>query len=131
MKGQPAPAFLPEKSHGQRSLAGYSRRVRHHSIHRAYTPLPGGFSYRRHIFTYMSACPIPKLRVSDGKKNVIFIFVSMESITVCVLVAQSCPTLCNPMDCSLPASSVHGILQARILEWVGVAIPFYRGVFPT
>ena len=55
----------------------------------------------------------------------------MESITVCVLVAQSCPTLCNPMDCSLPASSVHGILQARILEWVGVAIPFYRGVFPT
>ena len=30
---------------------------------------------------------------------------------------QSCPTLCNPMDCSLPGSSVHGILQARILEW--------------
>ena len=37
---------------------------------------------------------------------------------VCVLVAQSCPTLCNPMDCSMPGSSVHGILQARILEWV-------------
>ena len=55
----------------------------------------------------------------------------MESITVCVLVAQSCPTLCNPMDCSLPASSVHGILQAKILEWVGVSIPFYRGVFLT
>ena len=36
---------------------------------------------------------------------------------MCVcLVAQSCPTLCNPMDCSLPGSSVHGILQARILE---------------
>ena len=33
-------------------------------------------------------------------------------------VAQSCPTLCDPMDCSLPGSSVHGILQARILEWV-------------
>ena len=31
---------------------------------------------------------------------------------------QSCPSLCNPMDCSLPGSSVHGILQARILEWV-------------
>ena len=31
-------------------------------------------------------------------------------------VAQSCPTLCNPMDCSLPGSSVHGIFQARILE---------------
>ena len=45
-----------------------------------------------------------------------------------VLVAQSCPALCNPMDYSLPGSSVHGILQARILEWV--AIPFSRGIFP-
>ena len=42
-----------------------------------------------------------------------------------VLVAQSCPTLCGPMDCILPGSSVHGILQARILEWV--TIPFSRG----
>ena len=38
---------------------------------------------------------------------------------------QSCPTLCNPMNCSLAASSVYGILQARILEWI--AIPFSRG----
>ena len=44
---------------------------------------------------------------------------------VCVLTVQSCPTLCDPMDCSLPGSSVHGILQARILEWV--AIPFSKG----
>ena len=35
-------------------------------------------------------------------------------------VAQSCPTLCDPMDCSLPGSSVHGVLQARILEWVAI-----------
>ena len=48
-----------------------------------------------------------------------------DSQKVKVLVAQSCPTLCNPMDCSLPSSSVHGILQGRILEWV--AIPFFRG----
>ena len=40
-------------------------------------------------------------------------------------VAQSCPTLCNPMDCSLPGSSVHGIFQARVLEWG--AISFSRG----
>ena len=40
-------------------------------------------------------------------------------------VIQSCPTLCHPMDCSIPACSVHGILQARILEWV--AISFSRG----
>ena len=44
-----------------------------------------------------------------------------------VLVTQSCLTLCDPMDCSLPGSSVHGILQATILEWV--AIPFSRGSF--
>ena len=41
------------------------------------------------------------------------------------LVAQSCPTLCNPMDCSLLGFSVHGIFQARILEWV--TILFSRG----
>ena len=35
-------------------------------------------------------------------------------------VAQSCPTLCDPMDYSLPGSSVHGILQARILEWATI-----------
>ena len=40
-------------------------------------------------------------------------------------VAQSCLTLCNPMDCSLPGSTVHGIFQVRILEWV--AISFSRG----
>ena len=53
---------------------------------------------------------------------------SVEPTLLCnvkVLVAQSCPTLCDPMDCSPSVSSVHGILQARILEWV--AIPFSRG----
>ena len=34
---------------------------------------------------------------------------------------QSCPTLCDPMDCSPPGSSVHGILQARLLEWVAIS----------
>ena len=43
-------------------------------------------------------------------------------------VTQSCPTLCDPMDCSLPGSSVHRIFQARVLEWG--AISFSR-VFPT
>ena len=36
-------------------------------------------------------------------------------------VAQSCPTLCDPMDCSLPGSSVHGIFQAKVLEWGAIA----------
>ena len=42
-----------------------------------------------------------------------------------VLVTQSCPTLCDPMDCGPPGSSVRGIFQARILEWI--AIPFSVG----
>ena len=41
------------------------------------------------------------------------------------VLTQSCPTLCDPLDCSPPGSSVHGTLQARILE--RVAIPFSRG----
>ena len=44
---------------------------------------------------------------------------------VTVKVTQSCLTLCDPMDCSPPGSSVHGILQARILEWV--AMPYSTG----
>ena len=49
-----------------------------------------------------------------------------HSEDACVLSCFShVPTLCDPMDCSLPGSSVHGISQARILEWV--AIPFSRG----
>ena len=43
-------------------------------------------------------------------------------------VAQSCPTLCDPMDCTVPGSSVHGIFQARVLEWV--AVSFSRGSSP-
>ena len=48
-----------------------------------------------------------------------------DTSAVCVSVAQSCLTLRDPKDCSLPGSSVHGILQARILEWV--AMPSSRG----
>ena len=44
-----------------------------------------------------------------------------------VLVTQLCPTLCDPMDCSPPGSSVHEIFQASILEWV--AISFSRGSY--
>ena len=44
---------------------------------------------------------------------------------LCAKLLQLCPTLCSPMDCSPPGSSVHAILQARILEWV--AMPSSRG----
>ena len=48
-----------------------------------------------------------------------------------VLVAQSCLTLCDPVDCSLPGSSVHGISQARILEFAGdLSDPGFEPGFP-
>ena len=54
-------------------------------------------------------------RCYDGSSNYLSIIVnsawSQARVCVCVLVAQSCPTLCDPMDCSPPGSSVHGILQ--------------------
>ena len=53
------------------------------------------------------------------------IYICLLKMKVNVLVAQSCLTFCDPTDCSLPGSSVHGISQARILEWV--AISFSRG----
>ena len=44
-------------------------------------------------------------------------------------VTQSCPTLCDPMDCILPGSSVHGIFQARVLEWVAIAFSGNASLF--
>ena len=41
---------------------------------------------------------------------------------------QSCPTLCDPMDCSLPGFSIHGILQARTLEWVAISFSIFQAI---
>ena len=53
----------------------------------------------------------------------------MHCCGCCCLVAQSCLTPCDPVDCSPPGSSGHGILQARILEWVAISLS--SGIFPT
>ena len=66
-----------------------------------------GLPHCRWIFYQLSHKGSPNLRKSENE------------------VVQSCPTLCNPMDCSLQGSSIHGIFQARVLEWV--AISFSRG----
>ena len=47
---------------------------------------------------------------------------------MCAKLLQSCPSLCDPMDCSPPGSSVHRILQAGILEWI--AMPSFQGHLP-
>ena len=85
-KWKPTLIFLSGKTHGQRSLVGYS---------------PWGHKWEG----YDLAIPCVHAKL-----------------------LQSCPTLCNSRDCSLPGSSVHGILQARILQWV--AISFIQGIFP-
>ena len=52
----------------------------------------------------------------------LMILYNLTLLCLCVCsVTQSCPTLCNPMDCSRPGSSVHGISQARILDWVAIS----------
>ena len=69
------------------------------------------------VLVFSSSGCIPKNRHTGSCAN---------SVYLCVCVhAQSCLSLCYPMDCSQPGSSVHGIFQASILEWV--AIPFSRG----
>ena len=54
-----------------------------------------------------------------------WLLLGRKAMTTCVLVVQSCLTVCDPMDCSSPGSSVYGISQSRILEWV--AISFFSG----
>ena len=56
-------------------------------------------------------------------------YINIEYIFNKCVCAQSCPTLCDPMDMSPPDSSIHGISQARILEWV--AISYSRGSCPS
>ena len=67
-------------------------------------------------------------RTNNGLISKIYKQFIRLNIKVKVLVTQWTPTLCDPTNYSPPGSSVHGILQARILEWV--AIPFSRGYSP-
>ena len=51
---------------------------------------------------------------------------NMETYIQFSSVSQSCPTLFNPMDCTLPGSSVHGIFQARVLEWIAIDLLYFH-----
>ena len=64
---------------------------------------------------------ISPISISWNTGNIAVLSLSLEW----ALITQACPTLCDPLDCNPPGSSVHGILQARILKWV--AFPFSRG----
>ena len=66
--------------------------------------------------------PMPLLLQAFMYLHIMNIYSHIHSVCMCAKLLQLCLTLCDPMDCSLPGFSVHGISQARILEWV--AMPF-------
>ena len=71
-------------------------------------------------------CLIEVSKFRSRETRIFFFFLGYMLIYILrmkVLVTQSCPTLCNPMDYSPPGSSVHEILQARILDWVAIPSP--------
>ena len=74
----------------------------------------------KHILVYLESWCMMELMFQMNRSISLFFI-----ICVCVLVVQSCLTLCDAMNRSPPGSSVHGFLQARILEWI--AIPFSTG----
>ena len=81
-----------------------------------------GISKSRTRLIYLEKPVFIKRREVKERVDILSFVHHMISI---IEVTQSCPTLCDPVDCSPPSSSIHGILQARILEWV--AIFFSRG----
>ena len=135
-KWQPTPVFLPGKYHGQRSLVGYSpldHRVRH----------DWATEHTYHVPMEVACCCCCATSVvsdsvrpqrwqptrlrrpwdSPGKNTGVGCHFLLQCMKVKSEseVAQSCPTLSDPMDCNLPGSSVHGIFQARVLEWGAIA----------
>ena len=78
---------------------------------------PAPLSYHPDFLPSGNCCPL-------------FFLKTVWSCICCCLVAKSCPTLWNLLGCSPPGSSLHGILQERILEWVAISF-WRRSVFPT
>ena len=114
---------LPGKFHGKRSLGAYSpwghkelhvtefthMHTHTHTFH---------FSRTSTVFIPQNLLTGPSSDCTHGKLGESCVCVC---VCVCVLVTQSCLTLWDPMDYSPPGSSIHGILQARILEWVAIS----------
>ena len=139
-KLHPTPVFMPGKFHGQRSLEGYSPwghkesdtteyYVHFTAIFKKFGCSPTVCQVHAEASGMRGGCPggeaqLPTLgffRESSYEALHWWAWARPgcpESWTVNGLVAQSCPTLCDPMDCSPPGFSVRGISQARILEWV-------------
>ena len=88
--------------------------------------------FQSFIFPNGSLCNKQRFPIGPSLQpwaNTLLLPVSMKMTPLKVLVPQLCPTLCDTIDCSPPGSSVHGILQARILEWESQSL--LQGIFPT
>ena len=92
---------------------------------------PGALPQRRVVWMWFGAFPLPQPPCTRGKPGVGAGGISpsfhpQPNVSVQIRsVAQSCPTLCDPMGCSLLCSSVHGIFQARVLESLQEALLHY------
>ena len=142
-KWQPTQVFLPGKSHGQRRLAGYSpwghkELDMTEQMSTKYLTELGNTSIKHdpsncvcssNSFFMDNRTNFPSEFPGSINQNNIFPEDIKKIPCVCMHAQslQSCPTLCNSMDCGSPGSSVHGILQARILEWVAIS---FSKLFP-
>ena len=105
----------------------------HTVIQRMLRLLLSRFSHVRLCVTPQTAAHQAPLSLGFSRKNT---GVGCHFLLQCMKVksetevAQSCLTLCDPVDCSLPGSSVHGIFQARVLQWVAIAFSEYNVYIP-
>ena len=92
--------------------------------------LPGKPLPEKMAYGTQPGSPPPNLHLYDSKEWFSLLFFK---VFTCAQPLQSCPTLCDPMDCSSPGSPVHGTLQARTLEWVSISSSrrlLYPGIEP-
>jgi len=125
-----SPVTFKSSDHFPRTLTkAFSRRTplinkAHYSTLSGILPMLKCTAFQNKVNTMLGD---PGLMINRNPVNIPICPQRYLTFLVCVLVAQLCPTLCNSMDYSPPGSSVHGILQARIPQWVAIL----QGLFPT
>ena len=117
-KWQPTPLFLPGESQGQRSLVGC-----HFGHDWSDLASAAAAAAARHWQARSQNKELSEYqrRASRLQRSLIKFRQRENLYQLESEVTQLCPTLRDPMDCSLPGSSIHGIFQARVLEWGGIA----------
>ena len=139
------PVLLPGKSHGWRSVVGYSPWGRKESdtterLHFLSLQVLDAAAAAKSLQSCPTLCDphrqqptrLPYCWDSPGKNTGVGCHFLLQSMKVKSEseVAQLCLTLSDPMECSLPGSSIHGIFQARVLEWVAIAFSRNTHKFP-